>query len=404
MAGETKSRTGDDLEAVAEELSGRSGEVADAVAARVFAAVPALVESGDSISIDAASHAIEATVGTVLSMLRYGISGESSEPPGAVLELFELCAERDDGLALVLRMHRVAIAELWQRWAAQLNTALAGSPRRHELLAASTALMFTYLDRVSEQLSERWNETHRRRQRGLDVVPEELIRRALFGEAGEEEGLARLDYDPARVHVALALPASLGEEELDGLANRARLELNALTLRMRHKDGWVLWLGLERAPDDEAMERLEARFALDEPVGRGGTAAAVEGFRTTHSEALDAQRVALLRRSAGITRYRDVALLAVLCADTVRARALVRSELGPLAVDDEVTSRLRETLTAYLSCGESHLAASHELFVHQKTVSYRVRQAEKLLGRRVGERRAELEAALLLHRAFDGNV
>jgi DNA-binding PucR family transcriptional regulator len=105
-----------------------------------------------------------------------------------------------------------------------------------------------------------------------------------------------------------------------------------------------------------------------------------------------------------VTRYGDVALLAVLCADTERARALARAELGPLVADDEQTCRLRDTLAAYLACGESHVAAAKQLFVHQKTVAYRVRHAEQLLGRRVGERRAELEAALLLYRAFDGEV
>ncbi|MGV1046999.1 MAG: PucR family transcriptional regulator [Solirubrobacterales bacterium] len=403
-ARENSSRLSGDLQPITEEISARAGEIADGIGVRVFAAVPALVERGDSILTDAARNAIEATVGSILSMLKYGISGAASEPPQAVLDQFEMCAEDDDGLEIVLHMHRVAIAELWQRWAEALHAAALAPDEEHELLVASTGLMFTYLDRVSQELTDRWRETHRRRQRGLDVAPGELIRRALFGEAGEEEGLLQLDYDPARIHVALALPASLEEEELDRLAQRTRMELHAHSVRMGFKDGWVLWLGLERIPDEEVVSRIEERFSLEDPVGRGSAAEGVEGFRTTHREAVDAQRVALLRRSSGVTRYRDVALLAVLCADTVRARALVCSELGPLAVNDEVTSRLRETLTAYLACGESHLAASRELFVHQKTVSYRVRQAEKLLGRKVSERRSELEAALLLHRAFDGDV
>lgn len=161
---------------------------------------------------------------------------------------------------------------------------------------------------------------------------------------------------------------------------------------------------MERVLDERGIAQIEAIFANDEPIGRGGTASGLKGFRATYREAIDAQRVATLRRTTGITHYRDVALLAVLCADTERARALVRAELGPLALNDEVAERLRETLTAYLACGESYVAAASQLFCHQKTVYYRVRQAEKLLGRRVQERRAELEAALLLHRAFDGDV
>src|SRR6202011_1795896 len=126
--------------------------------------------------------------------------------------------------------------------------------------------------------------------------------------------------------------------------------------------------------------------------------------RRSSDLAADARRIASLRGSTGLTHYRDVALLAVLCADSERARALARAELGPLAADDEAAARLRQTVATFLACGESHVAAAQKLYVHQKTVAYRVRQAESLLGRRLSERRAELEAALLVHRALGHSV
>jgi DNA-binding PucR family transcriptional regulator len=46
------------------------------------------------------------------------------------------------------------------------------------------------------------------------------------------------------------------------------------------------------------------------------------------------------------------------------------------------------------------VAAAQRLFVHEKTVKYRLRQAEELLGCKIGERRDELSAALMAHRAF----
>ena len=92
----------------------------------------------------------------------------------------------------------------------------------------------------------------------------------------------------------------------------------------------------------------------------------------------------------------------MLCADSERARALALAELGPLAGEDEASARLRETIATFLACGESHVAAAAKLFVHQKTVAYRVRQAESILGRKLTERRTELEAALLVHRALTG--
>jgi DNA-binding PucR family transcriptional regulator len=130
--------------------------------------------------------------------------------------------------------------------------------------------------------------------------------------------------------------------------------------------------------------------------------AGLEGFRRTGQQSADALRIAMLEDAAGVVRYRDVALLAVLCADESRAQELARVELGPLAGDDEVATRLRETVRVYLAAGESQVATAQRLFVHEKTVKYRLTQAEELLGRKIGERRSELGAALMVHRAFGG--
>ena len=39
------------------------------------------------------------------------------------------------------------------------------------------------------------------------------------------------------------------------------------------------------------------------------------------------------------------------------------------------------------------MATAQQLFIHEKTVKYRLTQAEELLGRKVGERRSELGRA-----------
>jgi DNA-binding PucR family transcriptional regulator len=105
-----------------------------------------------------------------------------------------------------------------------------------------------------------------------------------------------------------------------------------------------------------------------------------------------------------VTRHGDDALVAALSADPERARALVRREIGPLLGDDAVADRLRTTLRAFLGSGESHVRAAQRLGVHEKTVTYRVRQAEDLLGVRLGTRHVEIESALLLHEVLADRV
>jgi DNA-binding PucR family transcriptional regulator len=57
---------------------------------------------------------------------------------------------------------------------------------------------------------------------------------------------------------------------------------------------------------------------------------------------------------------------------------------------------LSETLLAYLDCGQDHTATAARLGVHRHAVSRRLTRAEELLGRPLGERRRELEAAVLI--------
>jgi DNA-binding PucR family transcriptional regulator len=122
---------------------------------------------------------------------------------------------------------------------------------------------------------------------------------------------------------------------------------------------------------------------------------AVEGFRRSHAEALAAHQVGQ-RLGAPIIRYDDVTLEAALLADERVARRLVDHELGPLAEDDERAAKLRTTLDAYLRTGQNASAAAAMLNVNDRTVAYRIRAIEDLLGRSVAARSTELATALRL--------
>jgi DNA-binding PucR family transcriptional regulator len=381
------------LQELAQELLGQADAVADLVNRRAIEAEPGLADPDDPTSLEALLHSSRANVGAILAMLTYGVPGTATEPTSGSLELFERLAEDEDGLITIMRGYRIGLAELWQIWAAHLASRVDDPHELHELLAASTSEMFHFIDRMLVQLVERWPDARRRHKSGLTVSTEELVRTALFGPTQDaRNAMAALGYAPGTLHVAISLP-----HEADGLISRLRTFTSARTVSLRTDANLVLWLSTS-TPLDSSL--LRAALPEDATVGTSESHPGLEGFRTAYREALDAQRIAELRGDVGPVRYRDVALLALLCADPVRARALANTELGPLASDDEGAIRLRETLAAYLECGESHTAAAQKLFVHPKTVRYRVRKAEATLGYRVADRRSELEAALLLYRAF----
>ena len=83
-------------------------------------------------------------------------------------------------------------------------------------------------------------------------------------------------------------------------------------------------------------------------------------------------------------------------ADLDQARTFVQRQLGDLVADDDVTARLTATLRTYLDEHSSRSRTAKRLGVHENTVSYRIKQAEEILGRGVDQRTLELRVALAL--------
>jgi DNA-binding PucR family transcriptional regulator len=128
----------------------------------------------------------------------------------------------------------------------------------------------------------------------------------------------------------------------------------------------------------------------------------VTGFRTSHEQALRAQRVAVLggRAPGARIRFDDVSLVALMTQDPEETERFLERELGPLLQPTDAARRLTSTLRVYLDEGASYVAAGRRLGVHENTVGYRVRRASELLGRRVEGGGLRLHAALLLHDAL----
>ena len=74
----------------------------------------------------------------------------------------------------------------------------------------------------------------------------------------------------------------------------------------------------------------------------------------------------------------------------------MRRELQGLTATDDATARPAGTLRTYLEERSSRSRTAKRLGIHENTVSYRVKQAEEILGRSVDERSLELRVALAL--------
>jgi sugar diacid utilization regulator len=163
------------------------------------------------------------------------------------------------------------------------------------------------------------------------------------------------------------------------------------------------WVALREAPGLDTVTGLIATLpSTSVQLAVGDPHAGPDGFRRTHQQARDAQRVGLTTTKR-ITHYRDVALITLIAGDELGARAFLTAELQGLAAQDRRTERLRTTLGSYLSHGMNAAATAHALGIHEQTVTNRLRAIEQRTGRSVAERHAELAIALQLAQVLDDN-
>lgn len=385
---------------LAAELLADAPELAREMAAHLYATLPDLTarEDGDLMAELVAST--EANLRQLFWLLKRGAGVGEVTLPAEAASFMRDNVRRGIPLAAELRGYRLGHAWLWDRWTRALQDRIDDPD---DLIAAqevSSAFIFAYVDRVSDVLVEAYGSERERMMRGASQLRAETVRAILAGEPVDEETLQRrLGYDVRRRHVALRL--STATSEVRGLERAAREAAAALgpgepLIVPSGAASLDVWCGSYEAVDARALERYEPPEGIR--VAFGTPRPGLDGFRRSHREALRAARVAGLARGlAGqVVGYAQVELVALLSSDLTGAREFVAGRLGPLAAATEPAQRLRETLLAFLSAGGRTTRAAKELYVHQNTVTYRIKRAEELLQRRVGEDPVELVCALLL--------
>jgi hypothetical protein len=313
--------------------------------------------------------------------------------PAEVAESARLAASLGFPLAGVLQSYRTGHAVQWRAWQAAVHELELPRPDTFALLELGSEFFFEYADRCSRWAARAYTEERERLLRGEEQRRTQLVRALL---AGEREDGEELGYSLDRLHVGAIAWGGEAEAVLAALAQPLDAEL--LSMAVDRETAWA-WLGCETwsSEHDRVLRRFvppgTARLAI------GGPAAGLEGFRSAHDEAVQAQRMAL-RGASPLTFYDDVGLLALAAGDEPRARAFCARELGSLVEEDDRHRTLRETLRAYLATAQNASSAAALLGVNDRTVSNRIRAIEDCLGRPVATRGAELDVALRLHDAL----
>jgi DNA-binding PucR family transcriptional regulator len=392
----------------ATELAERAGEIAAAVNDYTSERLPDLLANAEALEINRAST--EASICDFAEVLLAGADpAEAVRLPSPTLAYARVGAQRGIPLTTLMRSYRLAHAATSRHFTAILEAHADNAEELNVASELSSTWMFAYVDAALCLVEEVYIAERDRWLRSAAASQAETISTILAGQPIDAEvATRRLRHEVGRVHVAAIAWLEFHEE---GRNTQASLEAAIRDIAamignqkpLVHSLGILsvaAWISSHSDVPSKVLDELRFRTATAPGVrvAVGEPARGIAGFRASHFEALEAQRIArLARRPVGsVTRYHNISLRAIATADIEQSRTFVRRELGRLGSMDETTRRLAATMRAYLDENCSRGRTAKRLHVHENTVAYRIRQAEELLGRSLDKRTLELRAALAL--------
>ncbi|QUQ64459.1 PucR family transcriptional regulator [Kutzneria sp. CA-103260] len=364
---------------------------------------------GDESLLNLLVGSIESNIGCALQILRYDLDITEVEVPPAAVAYARRLAQHGVTVRALVRAYRLGQDSFLKHAFALLNARVADPwaiARAAELL---TAVAFDYVDRMSEQVFETYEEERERWLRQRDAVREACVRRLLDEQPVDVHASERtLGYRLVGVrHLAVVAWVASSSSTTNGpaqvvrlLADRLNCPAEPLFVPRDETTAWA-WLPLgSTSPTPGELRAAVARTAGEAMVAFGDHGTDVDGFRRSHEQALQTRAVMLAAgdEAATVATFSEVGPVALLCGDLRLAKVWVAETLRALAVDDDVHARLRETLRVFLATGGSYVSAADQLALHRNSVHYRVRKAEEELGRPIESDRLNMEIALTVCR------
>lgn len=387
------------LRDIASDLLADVDALASGLTAHLLEEIPELGSGEPELAAETLASSAS-NINQILRMLKGGASAESLVIPVEAAEFVRGLVLRGIPLPSLLRSYRLGHGWFWNQMSAAIAVRVDDPVMLARAQEQGSAFLFAYIDRISGALVEAYGTERERLVRSAEQLRADTVRAILAGDPVDMTvASGRLRYGLDRHHVAVRVSGTTADLEV-AVAEVARVhgasEPLVVTAAMASLDAWIASAGPFAPAALAELEAHEPAGGIRVAVGRPG--AGIDGFRRSHAQAQHAARVALLAGAAArpVTTYARVEVVSLMSSDLPRAREFVAGQLGALAVDTEATARLRETLLALLLTGGSTSQAAKDLFVHHNTVSYRVKRAEELLGRRMTDDLIGLAAALNL--------
>jgi hypothetical protein len=363
----------------------------------------------DPAFIELLRASVDANTKTITHILINDIPIERLQPTTAAVEYALRLAQRDIPANSLVRAYNVGKDDLIEQIFPDVQALECSSEEKFAVLQHMSSVVGRYIDWISQYVFEvyekerdRWVGT--RGNVRATLIHDVLSGRNIAAREFERETGYRLDAyhigmiiwsvdpDPAPDELRM-LTQVVGKVAAVGGCTGT-----SLITAVDRNTAWA-WMPFAAKPpplDMEQIRRTVAR-ARTARVSLGLSGAGAAGFRRTHAQAQAARRVAVTPGEGAATiSFGDegVAITSLLANDLESTSAWAVEVLGGLAVDNENTRALRETLRVFFLTGESYTETAALMNLHRNTVRYRVSKALEQGATAIGTNRVDLAVAL----------
>jgi sugar diacid utilization regulator len=268
-----------------------------------------------------------------------------------------------------------------------------------------------YTDQISTCVADAYSRAQRAIIREQEGARREFLADLLYGtEASPEDILRRahtFGYDLSVSYVALVGigpdPNGRNEVAVASAASSVTVDATADPIVLQKGDQTIALLPADPFVDGGMVpEKLVAELGTGWRFGMGGPEPGLEGIRRAYLEAREALEIGLaLRLTESVYRFDELLLYHFLRSEPALVDRFIDQTLGPLiSYDERRKGELVKTLEAYFNTDGSVKLAGESLFAHPHTVTYRLKQIERLTGwsLRNPEDKLRLQLALRAYR------
>jgi hypothetical protein len=362
----------------------RLDEVVERCTTAIWEAVPAYARVGEDLMEDV-RDAVRENVAILSRVLSQGRDVGRDD-----LEVIERTGARraEAGIPLqdVLHAYRTVSRECWD--------ILAEECRRQpgdvvEPTIALAEAVMRYTDQLSTTVADAYARAQRaivREQEGArrefladllhktDASPEDILRRAhTFG------------YDLSLEYVAMvgSSDSDRNEAAVSSAFSSIAMSVAREPIVLQRGEHTIALFPMDPNIDVVTLpDKLVAELGGDWHFGVGSPQLGLEGIRRSYLEGREALEVGMALNFPGsVYRFSDILMYHFLRIEPAMVDRFVEQTLGPLIeYDERRKGELIKTLEAYFDADGSVKLAGEALFAHPHTVSYRLKQIERLSG------------------------